>query len=208
MSTTDFCTLLGPNLISWLAKSQPTVSKSSTKAEYRALGATSEEISWISLLLRDLGISQPHATLLRYDNLSAVYLSANLALHKRSKHFDIYYHYIRKQIALDLIETKHIPASQQTIDIFTKPLPRKAFVELRCNLVLINPHPSLRGNVGENTKMGHDVQAQKTYHPKKIQLLSKRSSCLKYRGIKAEYTEKVETRKSNQFYPLQAIEAV
>lgn len=140
--------------------------------------------------------------------LSAVYLSANLALHKRSKHFNINYHYIRKQVALGLIETKHIPASQQTIDIFTKPLPRKAFVELRCNWCWSTPHPSLRGNVAENMKMGHDVQAQKTYHPKKVQLLSKWSSCLKYRRIKAEYTEKVKTRESNQFYPLQAIEAV
>lgn len=131
MSTTGFCTLFGPNLISWSAKRQPTVSKSSTKAEYHALGATSEEISWISLLLRDLGISQPHATLLRCDNLSVVYLSANLALHQRSEYFDIDYHYIRKHVALGLIETKHIPASQQTVDIFTKPLPRKGGVKVQ-----------------------------------------------------------------------------
>lgn len=110
-STTGFCTLLGPNLLSWSAKRQAMVSRSSTEAEYRALGATAQEIAWISFLLRDLGISQPHATMLLCDNLSAVYLSANPAMHKRSKHFDTYFHYIREQVALGLIETKHIPAA-------------------------------------------------------------------------------------------------
>lgn len=62
--------------------------------------------------------------------------------------------------------------------------------------------------VGENMKMGHNVQVQKIYDPKEIQLLSKRSSCSKYRGAKAECTGRVKTRESNQFYPLQHIEAV
>lgn len=38
--------------------------------------------------------------------------------------------------------------------------------------------------VGENMKMSHNVQVQKTYDPKEVQLLSKRSSCWKYRGVK------------------------
>ncbi|KAL9308946.1 putative FBD domain-containing protein [Arabidopsis thaliana] len=54
-STTGFCILLGSNLISWSAKRQPTVSNSSTEAEYRALTYAAREITWISLLLRDLG---------------------------------------------------------------------------------------------------------------------------------------------------------
>ena len=147
-STTGFCTLLGPNLISWSAKRQPTVSRSSTEAEYRALGATAQEITWISFLLRDLGLQQPESTLLLCDNLYAVYLSTNPAMHKRSKHFDTDYHYIREQVALGLIETRHIPAALQIADIFTKSLPRRAFEELRNKLgVGIAPTTSLRGNI-------------------------------------------------------------
>ena len=160
-STTGFCSLLGPNLISWSAKRQQTVSKSSTEAEYRALTAVAQELTWLSLLLRDLGISQSHPTLVRCDNLSAVYLTANPALHNRSKHFDTDYHYIREQVALGLIETKHISATLQLADIFTKPLPRKAFVELRAKLgVAEPPTTSLRGNIskslkGEIDQLGH-----------------------------------------------------
>ena len=88
-------------------------------------------VTLISFLLRDLRIPQPHATLLLFDNLSTVYLSTNPTLHKRSKHFDTDYHYIREQVALRLIETHHIRASLQVDDIFAISLLRKSFVELR-----------------------------------------------------------------------------
>ncbi|XP_028074887.1 uncharacterized protein LOC114277205 [Camellia sinensis] len=43
-STIGYCIYLGPNLISWTAKKQPTVSRSSSEAEYRALALTSVEL--------------------------------------------------------------------------------------------------------------------------------------------------------------------
>ncbi|KAI5323584.1 hypothetical protein L3X38_032656 [Prunus dulcis] len=43
-STTGSCMFLGPNLLTWTAKKQSTVSRSSTKAEYRALANTAAEI--------------------------------------------------------------------------------------------------------------------------------------------------------------------
>lgn len=145
-STTGFCTMIGSNLISWSAKRQPIVSRSSTEAEYRVLTAAAQEVTWISFLLSDLGVSQSQPTRLHCDNLSAVYLSTNPALHSRSKHFDTDYHYIREQVALGLIETQHIPAKLQLADIFTKPQPRKIFFELRNKLgVQAPPYTSLRG---------------------------------------------------------------
>lgn len=141
--------MIGSNLISWTAKRQETVSNSSTEAEYRALTAVARELTWISSLLRDLGVSKRQPTLVRCDNLSAVYLSAiNPALHNRSKHFDTDYHYIREQVALGLIETQHISGSLQLADIFMKPLPRSSFVTLRFKLGVTEPPTlSLRGAV-------------------------------------------------------------
>lgn len=56
-SSSGFCVFLGDNLISWSAKKQSTVSRSSTEAEYRSLAQTAAELSWLTMLLHDLYIS-------------------------------------------------------------------------------------------------------------------------------------------------------
>nr|KYP75712.1 hypothetical protein KK1_019909 [Cajanus cajan] len=53
-SITGFPIYLGRSLISWRSKKQSTVSRSSSKAEYRALASTTRELQWFSYLLQDL----------------------------------------------------------------------------------------------------------------------------------------------------------
>ena len=115
-------------------KRQSTVSRSSTEAEYRALGETSAALTWLALLLKDLGIPQDDQALLNCDNLSAVHLTTNPAFYAHSKHFETNWHYTRERVALSLIETRHIPAIQQITDIITKFLSRALFERLRDKL--------------------------------------------------------------------------
>lgn len=55
-STTDLCIYFGSNPIAWASQKQPTVSRSSTEAEDRALEYTTADIQWFLVLLHELGI--------------------------------------------------------------------------------------------------------------------------------------------------------
>ncbi|GKB47930.1 gag/pol polyprotein, partial [Tanacetum coccineum] len=76
-STGGFAIYLGSNLISWIARKQRTVSRSSTEAEYKALADTVDELIWLQALLNELGVSSSSTPILSCDNLGATYLSAN-----------------------------------------------------------------------------------------------------------------------------------
>lgn len=147
-STTGFCTYLGGNCISWSAKKQPTVACSSTEAEYRALASTSAELTWLTYILRDIGLHLSHPPLLYCDNISALQLTVNPIFHARTKHVEIDYHFVREKVASGSLVTQFIPSPQQVADIFTKPLLRKPFHLLRTKLGLWQvPQPSLREHV-------------------------------------------------------------
>ncbi|GJV25272.1 ribonuclease H-like domain-containing protein [Tanacetum coccineum] len=77
-STSGYCVFLGDNLLTWSSKCHDTLSRSSAEAEYRGVANAIAETSWIRNLLRELHTLVFTATLVYCDNVSAVYMSANL----------------------------------------------------------------------------------------------------------------------------------
>ena len=150
-STGGFCTFLGSNLISWSAKRQDSVTRSSTEAKYRTLSDTAAELEWISGMLKTLGINQRIVVEVYCDNLSAVHLTANPVLHRKSKHFATHYHFAREKVADGSLVVKHISALHQLADVFTKSLPQQNYTHLRSKLgVAYPPTSSLSGSIKPN----------------------------------------------------------
>ncbi|KAJ4762199.1 Gag/pol [Rhynchospora pubera] len=133
-STSGFCVYLGKNLVSWCAKKQPTVSRSSTEAEYRSLALTCTEILWLQFLLKELGVKMEAKPVLWCDNIGATFLAMNPMFHARTKHIEIDYHFVREQVAAKQIEVKFICSVDQLSDVMTKPLPLPRFQYLRDKL--------------------------------------------------------------------------
>nr|XP_016492187.1 PREDICTED: uncharacterized mitochondrial protein AtMg00810-like [Nicotiana tabacum] len=71
-SVTGYIVKLGSSLISWKSKKQQTISMSSTEAEYRSMAAMAAEVTWLSGLLDELGISISKHVQLFCDNKEAI----------------------------------------------------------------------------------------------------------------------------------------
>ena len=138
-STSGFLIYLGHNLVSWSSKKQPTVARSSTEAEYKAITNTTSELLWITSLLRELRIPLPSPTLW-CDNIGATYLSVNLVFHARMKHIEIDFHFVHEQVASRRLHVGVISGKDQPADLLTKSLPKIHFLQLRSKL---NLHPAL-----------------------------------------------------------------
>lgn len=144
-STYGYSIFFGGNLISWSAKKQPTVSRSSCESEYRAMANTASELIWITHLLRDLNAFPSTRPTLLCDNLSAIFLSQNPVAHRRDKHIDIDYHFVRELVSSGKLHREFAPTKLQVADIFTKPLPKPLFESFRNQLRVSLPPVRLRG---------------------------------------------------------------
>ncbi|CAL9028013.1 unnamed protein product [Prunus brigantina] len=129
------CKLVGT--ISWCSKRQPTVSLSTTEAEYRAAAMAAQEITWLTQLMNDLHQMVDYSVPLYCDNQSAVRLAENPVFHARTKHVEIHYHFIREKVLQEEIEMRHINTDDQVADLFTKGLSTGKFENFRRQLNVV-----------------------------------------------------------------------
>lgn len=115
-----YCVFLGDYLISWSAKRQPIVSRSSAEAEYKGVANAVAEICLLWNLLVEMGCPLTQGSIVYCDNINAVYLSSNLFQHQPTKHIEIDIHFVCEKDQMGQMRVLHVPSSLQYPDIFTK----------------------------------------------------------------------------------------
>ena len=145
-STGGYAIFLGDNLISWSAKKQQVVARSSTESEFRALANTAAEIKWLKSLLHELQVVQADVPIIWVDNQGAASLATNPIFHARCKHIEIDQHFVRDQLLAHELEVRYVPTVDQLADIFTKSLSTDRFLYLKDKLKIVSTPFRLRGD--------------------------------------------------------------
>ncbi|UYV66363.1 hypothetical protein LAZ67_4001469, partial [Cordylochernes scorpioides] len=108
---------------------QSVVALSTTEAEYIAASMASREAVWLKLLIKELTPNDNPVPLM-IDNQSAIRLILNPEFHKRTKHVDVKFHFIREQHKMKIIKIFNCPTEEQLADLLTKALPATRFKRL------------------------------------------------------------------------------
>ena len=111
-STIGYVFTIGGAAVSWGSRLQRINALSTTETEYVAAKKAAKEMIWLQFLLEELGHPQKDNYLF-IDSQSAIHLAKNLALHSKTKHIQLWYHFIRSvledgRLKLEKIHTMKI----------------------------------------------------------------------------------------------------
>ncbi|GJV14424.1 retrotransposon protein, putative, ty1-copia subclass [Tanacetum coccineum] len=106
-------------VVSWKATLQYVVALSSIEAEYMALTKAVKEAIWLRGLLEELGVELNTVTV-NCDNQGAIHLSHNHVFHKRTKHINVRYHFIREVLEAKLVKVLKVGTEHNVADALTK----------------------------------------------------------------------------------------
>jgi hypothetical protein len=134
-SSTGYIFLLdGINPISWYTTLQKTIALSTCEAEYMALKDSGKEAIYLynllSYIVNELKTgNQVNQPILITDSQSAQSLAENPEFHKRTKHIDIQYHFIRQLVNEKKLIITYTASKTNLADPFTKGVPKDQFYE-------------------------------------------------------------------------------
>jgi hypothetical protein len=116
--------------ISWQSKKQPMVALSSMEAEYMAESMAARQVMWLRSLTSELGIPYSGPTKLNVNNQGAIDYSINSINHGRTKHINIWHHFVCKKIISNEIDIQYCTTDDNLADILTKALPKPKHEDL------------------------------------------------------------------------------
>ncbi|GKD40554.1 ribonuclease H-like domain-containing protein [Tanacetum coccineum] len=96
-STSEGLQFLGEKLVSWSSKKQDCTAISTAEAEYVSLSACCAQVIWMRKQLLDYGYKYNQIPMY-CDSKSAIAISCNPVQHSKTKHIDIWYHFIKEHV--------------------------------------------------------------------------------------------------------------
>ncbi len=82
-----------------------------------------------------------------YDNISSILLANNPVYHARTKHIEVYYHFIKEKVLTREINLIHVSIENQIANIFTKALSADKLRRFKKMIGVLQVDLNLRGSV-------------------------------------------------------------
>jgi transposase InsO family protein len=120
-STSGVVILYAGGAVTWLSQRQVIVATSTTESEIIAASEATKEIIWLKRLFCSI-VKLRYTPILQVDNSAAIKLAQNPEFHRRTKHIDIKYFFVREKVIDGSIDINQISTEHQVADIMTKPL--------------------------------------------------------------------------------------
>lgn len=136
--TTNYCTFIGDNLVTWKSKKQKVVSCSSAESEYRAMLKLTNELVWIKGILKHLGIEESSLMIMHCNNQAAIHIASNSVFHENTKHNEVDCHTVKYMMVLGVIHPCYTRSEEQLADFFTKAARQKTIESIHSRLGLID----------------------------------------------------------------------
>ena len=147
-SVTGYAFLLCHGAVSWQSRTQQTVATSSTQAEYMAATEATKEAMWWRMFFKAINKHNEGPTVICSDNQGSIALAKNPEHHRRTKHIDVQYHFVREQVAGKTVVFKFVPSIEMAADVLTKALPNPRHRLVVRMLGVDTLQSSLSGSVG------------------------------------------------------------
>ena len=96
---------------------------STVESEYMAFTRATAQALWIMKFFTEIGLPVTNPITIYADNNGSISNSTNDKNHRRTKHIDVKFHFVKEHMKKGEIMFTYIPSSDNLADLFTKSLP-------------------------------------------------------------------------------------
>src|SRR6202022_3396505 len=121
-----YCFVKYNGLITWESKRQPVGTTTTLESEYLAMAPAANEAVFLGQLRAQIDNTFFRAIVVKTDNQAALQHAQHTTNHRRTKHIDVQYHYVRDCVDNGYIDVEYVASYENIADVFTKALGKNA----------------------------------------------------------------------------------